>query len=301
MIIDFHTHLLPAGCLTNDFINYFQSRKIWDSQYSIMSSDNLIKLMDENNISSSIVLSLALSPVMTNPEIVKINEYVYEQVNKSKDRLSGFFTINPFFGDESMQILESSIRELGLSGLKLHPSFQEIYPGDKILYPFYKKMQDYGLPVLFHTGSIGVIPYKDCFSNPSHIDEVACDFPQLIIIVGHSGKIYYRETAMLLRKHKNVYADVSTNIGRDLLFGHHPMAWLLYKFKSYAGCINRVIFGSDYPFYMQDETLKCLYSAVGLLNEKYDSFITNEDVDKILFKNALNLLERIKDNNKIKK
>ncbi len=93
-------------------------------------------------------------------------------------------------------------------------------------------MQKYGLPVLFHTGSLGVIPYRDCFSNPSYIDEVSCDFPEFIIIVGHSGKIYFRETAMLLRKHKNVYADISTNIGRDPLFGHHPMAWLLYKFKS---------------------------------------------------------------------
>jgi uncharacterized protein len=299
MIIDFHTHLLPADCLTNDFINYFQSRKIWDSQCSIMSSDNLIKLMDDNNISFSVVLSVALSPGMTNTEIAKINEYVSAQINKNKDRLSGFFTMNPFFGDESMQILESSTRELGLSGLKLHPSFQEIYPGDKILYPFYKKMQDYGLPVLFHTGSIGVIPYMDCFSNPSHIDEVACDFPGLIIIIGHSGKIYYRETAMILRKHKNVYADISTNIGRDPLFGHHPMAWLLYKFKSYAGCMDRIIFGSDYPFYMQDETLSCLDKAVKLLNEKYDNFITKEDIDKILFKNALNLFERIKNYKKV--
>ncbi|MCE5329448.1 amidohydrolase family protein [bacterium] len=295
MIIDFHTHLLPADYLTDDLANYFKSRKIWDSQFSMLTSDCLLKIMDDNNIAASVVLSLALTPDMKNSEISRVNKYVSEQVYKNKDRLLGFFTLNPFFGDESMQVLESSIKDLGLLGLKIHPSFQEICPDDKTLYPFYKKMQDYGLPVLFHTGSIGIIPFKDSFSNPSHIDAVASDFPQLTIIIGHSGKIWHDETAMLLRKHKNVFADISTNIGRDSFSSEHPMAWLLYKFKSYAGCMDRLIFGSDYPFYMQDETINCLHKAVKLLNEKYNNFITDEDIEKILYKNALNLLNKIKD------
>jgi len=294
MIIDFHTHLLPTDYLTDDLISYFKSRKIWDKKNSILTYESLIKVMDENDISSSVVLSLALSPKIKNSEIIRINNYVSEQVHKNKDRLIGFFTLNPFFEDESIKIIESSIKDLGLLGLKIHPSFQEIYPNNKVLYPFYKKMQDYNLPVLFHSGSIGIIPYKDSFSNPSHIDEVACDFPQLTIIIAHSGKIWYEETAMLLRKHKNIYADISTNIGRSSFFSEHPMAWLLYKIKSYAGCIDRVLFGSDYPFYMQNETVDCLNKAANLLNEKYDNFITHEDLEKILYKNALSLINKIK-------
>ncbi|MDD5658537.1 MAG: amidohydrolase family protein, partial [Actinomycetota bacterium] len=64
--------------------------------------------------------------------------------------------------------------------------------------------------------------------------------------------------------------------------------------KSYSGCIDRVIFGSDYPFYMQNETLDCLEKAVSFLNKKYDDFITQDDLEKILYKNALNLISRIK-------
>lgn len=294
MVIDFHTHLLPADFLTNYLMDYFKSRKIWDKQYNVPTSDRLIKIMDDNNITESVVLSVVLTPEMKNTDIIKINSYVGEQVYKNKGRLIGFFTLNPFFEDEAMQIIESSIRDLGLLGLKVHPSFQEVYPNDKILYPFYKKMQDFCLPVFFHSGSVGIIPYKDSFSNPIFIDEVACDFPKLTIIIGHSGKIWYKETAMLLRKHKNVFADISTNIGRDPFFEEHPMAWLLYMIKSYSGCIDRVIFGSDYPFYMQNETLDCLEKAVSFLNKKYDDFITQDDLEKILYKNALNLISRIK-------
>jgi len=296
MLIDFHTHLWPEEYLTNDLINYFKSRNIWDDKKNILTSENLLKVMDKNDISNSVVLSCVLTPETKNLEIIKLNNYVSEQIQKDKERLIGFFTLNPFFEDEAARVMEISIKEFGLVGLKIHPSFQEIYPNDKRLYPFYKKMQDYGLPVLFHSGSIGIVPFRDSFSNPAYIDDVACDFPKLTIIIGHSGKIWHKETAMLMRKHKNIYADISTNIGRSPSCSEHPMAWLLYIFKSYAGCLDRLLFGSDYPFYMQDETLNILYSAVKLLNNKFDNFITDEDLENILYKNSVKLLEKIKNN-----
>jgi len=299
MIIDFHTHLWSYNCLTNDLIEYFKSRGIWDERYSILTAERLLKIMDSNNITQSVVLSSVLSPEIKNSDILKMNKYISDQISGSKERFLGFFTLNPFFEEEAIAVLETSIKELGLLGLKIHPSFQEIYPNDKILYPFYKKMEEYKLPVLFHSGSIGIIPYKDFYSNPSYIDEVACDFPKLTIIIGHAGKIWHTETAMLLRKHKNIYTDISTNIGRDSEFSEHPMLWLLYKIKSYAGCLNRVFFGSDYPLYMQDETLTCINSAIKLLNKRYDGFISDKDIEGIMFKNASNLINRIKNNSKI--
>jgi predicted TIM-barrel fold metal-dependent hydrolase len=294
MVIDFHTHLWPYDFLTDDLIKYFKSRGIWDERYSILTAQRLLDIMDHNDITQSIVLSSVLSPETKNSDILKMNEYISEQISVSKERFLGFFTLNPFFEEEAMDVLEASIRDLGLLGMKIHPSFQEIYPNNKILYPFYKKMEEYRLPVLFHSGSIGILPYKDFYSNPSFVDEVACDFPRLIIIIGHSGKIWYDETAMLLRKHKNIYSDISTNIGRDPEFGEHPMSWLLYKIKSYAGCLDRVFFGSDYPLYMQDETLTCINSAIKLLNKKYKGFIGNEDIENIMYGNASNLIDRIK-------
>lgn len=294
MLIDFHTHLWPHESLASDVINYLKSREIWDEQHSILTSERLLKVMDSNNIAVSVVLSSVLSPETKNTEIYSMNQYVSKQISANKDRLLGFFTLNPFFRKEALQLLERSIKELDLCGLKIHPSFQKIFPSDKKLYPFYKKMEEYGLPVLFHSGSIGIIPYKDFYSNPLFIDEVACDFPDLTIIIGHAGKIWHKETAMLLRKHKNIYADISTNIGRSASFSEHPMSWLLYKIKSYSGRIDRLLFGSDYPLYMQNETLECLKKAAMLLNSKYDDFITSDDMEKIMHKNAIRLLNRIK-------
>jgi predicted TIM-barrel fold metal-dependent hydrolase len=277
-------------------VQYFKSRNIWDENCSILTAGSLLKVMDDNDIHTSVVLSSVLTPETKNAEIVKMNEYISNQISGHRDRLLGFFTLNPFFEKEAMNVLETSIKELGLSGLKIHPSFQQIYPNDKIFHPFYKKMEEYKLPVLFHSGSIGIVPYKDAYSNPSFIDEVACNFPRLTIIIGHSGKIWYDETAMLLRKHKNIYADISTNIGRDPKFSEHPMSWLLYKVKSYSGCLDRIFFGSDYPMYMQSDTIDCLKKAAILLNKTYNDFITEEDIKMIMHDNALKMINSIKDN-----
>lgn len=295
-LIDIHTHLWPKKNITDSVINYFKARKIWDDKQSILSSERLLNIMDANNIEKSIILSAVFSPDTGNDEIQEMNQYVSGQVAVKKDRLIGFFTVNPFFKKEALLLLQKSIEELGLRGLKIHPSFQEIAPCDKRLYPFYEKMQEYGLPVLFHSGSIGIKPFKDSYSNPSLIDDVACDFPELTIIIGHAGKIWHKESAMLFRKHKNVFADISTNIGRNPLFSEHPMAWLLYITKTYADATDRLMFGTDYPLYMQDETIDCLQKAVLLVNKQYPGLITDDDIEKIMYKNASNLIEKINNN-----
>lgn len=290
MIIDVHTHLWPANYTTNFLIEYFKARKIWDESLSILSTVGLLKVMDSNNIKLSIVSGVALDASMSNDELDKVNIYVSNEVKNADGRLVGFCTVNPFGGKKSMDILKKGIEVLEHRGLKLHPSFQQFYPNDKKCYPLYEKMQEYGLPVLFHTGSIGVTPFRDIYSYPTYLDDVACDFPKLVIILGHAGKIWHDEVVMLMRKHKNLYADISTNLGRAEEFKSIPLAWFLYRAKIWTGNFDRVLFGSDYPFYLQDETLESLEEARDYLNEENKNFMTDEEIKKITFSNAEKLI-----------
>jgi hypothetical protein len=83
---------------------------------------------------------------------------------------------------------------------------------------------------------------------------------------------------MLLRKHTHVYADISTNIGRFALYKSAPLEWMLYKVKVWAGGLEKVLFGSDYPFYFQKETLESLEMARDCLNKNFENFITDDDM-----------------------
>ena len=169
--------------------------------------------------------------------------------------------------------------------MKIHPSIQAFHPNEKQVYPLYAFAQKHKLPVLVHTGGISVLPFRDGFAFPHFLDDVGCDFPELFIILGHGGRIYYDQTAMMMRKHKNMYADISTNFGRSARYASVPLEWLLQKVKVWAGSLDKVLFGSDFPFYLQDETLSALRKAQTALNRQDDDFVSDEDMNNILYGN----------------
>ena len=294
MLIDVHTHIWPKGFTTDYLIKYFKSRGIWDDSLTIITAEGLLKEMDKNDISLSIISSVAIKQGMTNDELDVVNTYVSREFKKYPGRLAGFCSVDPFGESKSIEILKKGIEDLGHIGLKLHPPFQSFYPNDKRCFSIYKKMQEYKMPVLFHCGSVGVLPFRDDFAKPSYLDEVAINFPELPIIIGHSGKIWFDETVMLMRKHKNIYADISTNLGRNEEFKFMPMTWLLSKIRIWAGSFDRVFFGTDYPMYMPQETIKGLNDAKDYLNKEKKDFVSKEDIKKITFLNAQKLIDSIR-------
>jgi predicted TIM-barrel fold metal-dependent hydrolase len=294
MSIDVHTHLWPVSETTPDLLQYFQKRGTGDTLSSLFSSSGLLELMEKKNIERSIVSAIPLRSGMSNADLRPFNAYVNQQVASAGGKLVGFFTVDPFGGNESINISRRSIEESGFRGMKLHPVIQQFYPNDGRLYPIYEEMQNYGIPILFHSGGIGIVPFKDAFGQPRLLDDVACDFPDLPILMGHGGRIWYDETAMMLRKHKNVYIDISTNFGRSKDQKHEPMEWLLYKIKVWAGGFEKVLFGSDYPFYFQDETLEVLSRVQEALNRRSPDFFSDADMEAITVRNPLKFCERFK-------
>ena len=66
-----------------------------------------------------------------------------------------------------------------------------------------------GLPVLSHLGAQPSPRAMLKYSLPLLIDEIAQVFPDLKFIMAHMAHPWQRDCALVLRKHPNVYADVS--------------------------------------------------------------------------------------------
>jgi predicted TIM-barrel fold metal-dependent hydrolase len=292
VMIDVHTHLWPASETSRELLNYFEKRKMADRLSHFFSSDGLLEMMEDKNIAKSIVSAIPLHSGMSNEDLSPFNDHVRKEIGKAQDRLIGFCTVDPLGGRESVSILKKYIEEGGFRGLKLHPCIQEFYPNDERVYALYETMQQYGLPVLFHTGGLGIPFFRDSFGQPSLLDDVACRYPELPILMGHAGRIWYDETAMLLRKHSCVYADISTNMGRSKENASGPMEWLLTRVKVWAGSFDRMLFGSDYPFYFPDETLDALKGAQKALNRHSRDFMTDSDIVSITDTNPSQFIER---------
>jgi len=70
------------------------------------------------------------------------------------------------------------------------------------------------------------------------MDDVAVDFPDLVLVQSHCGRpIWYETATAMARLHKNVYMEVA---------GLPPQRLLTY-FPELERLIDKVIYGSDWP------------------------------------------------------
>jgi predicted TIM-barrel fold metal-dependent hydrolase len=175
-----------------------------------------------------------LSPITTG---MMSNEVVLEFC-REVDFLIPFCNINPFLVADLARELERYVTEMGFRGIKLYPTYQHFYPNDSRLYPLYAKAQELGIPVMLHTGSSIFRGSRLKYGDPLHLDDVAVDFPDLTLLMVHSGRgFWYDRAYFLARLHPNLYMEIS---------GLPPQKLLDY-FPELERVADKVIFGSDWP------------------------------------------------------
>ncbi|MDP4109711.1 MAG: amidohydrolase family protein [Bacillota bacterium] len=186
------------------------------------------------------------------------NEEIKKLVEISPDRFIGFASVDPRRKDAE-EVLEYAFMDLGLSGLKLHPSKQEFYPADKMLEPLYKLCIKYNKPVLFHAGLSWEPDALSKYSKPENFEEVAYNYPELRICLGHFGWPWVKETAAIMLKYTNVYADTG------LLYFDNAREFFGHVFEKELGISwidrslrHQVMFGSNNPRFEQIRMLEAL-------------------------------------------
>src|SRR5207302_9606312 len=95
---------------------------------------------------------------------------------------------------------EPADKVLGLGATKFPPGVQALYPNDATLYPLMEKIQELGVPALFHTGTNGLgagtpggMGIKLDYTRPIYLDALAADFPGLTIIGAHPSWPWHEE------------------------------------------------------------------------------------------------------------
>ena len=172
------------------------------------------------------------------------------------------------------------MRDLGLRGVKFHPTAQAFYPNDVRFYPMWEKCAELGVPVLIHTGVTGFgagapggggLKTKYCAPIP-YIDDLAADFPQLTVIMAHPGFPWVEEQMAVLLHKPNVHMDLS---------GYSPR-YFQPPILTYGNSLlqDRMMFGSDYPSLRPDRWLTDFAEAP----------FREEVRDKILIENARRIL-----------
>lgn len=257
MILDAHTHIWAAADMPEPVHDYLRGH---GHDVADVTASDLLASMDDNGIDRALVAALPAGPDDDAARVASVNDYVHRQVGQAPDRLAAFCTVNPLDPTAPEQ-LRRCVEDLGFRGLKLHGSIQQMAVDDRRLHPLFAVMQSFRLPVLMHSGGMGVRPYRDDYTRVHRFDAVANAFPDMPLILGHAGRMDHATTAELLRKHPQVYADVSSNIGRAKAAAGWPIRELMANVAGWAGTTQRILFGSDFPLYSQRATIAALDAA----------------------------------------
>lgn len=211
------------------------------------------------------------------------NRFVADYVRRFPQKLIGFAGVDPT-EDTALDELYTAKEDLRLQGLTVSPANQDFHPADSRAMELYAKAEALGMPVLFHPSGQLSDRSKLEFGRPYLLDEVARSFPKMRIIVAQLGQPWIDETICLLGKHGNVFADVSGLLGRT---------WQAYNalvsvFQN--GVIDKLLFGSDFPYTSAIECIEALYSINQLAQGTNLPVVPREALRGIVERDALSLL-----------
>ena len=263
MIIDIHNHLTVKS-----------------SPYHLPVEEYL-RAMDENGVEKAVILGKDYGEIGDRQGSNLPDEETAAFVKSHPDRFIGFTAVHPDRGvDINLRRVERAVHDLGLRGIKINPHAGH-YPNDERLYPVYEQATKHGIPVMFHTGvkapSEGT---RVKYCHPIYLDDVAVDFPDMTIIMAHSGYPWVEEAILVGLYAGNVYADISTLPQIEGALGYEVMLPTLRKFILAWGP-QRVLFGSDGIFNLED-TIRAVNSA---------DFLSEEDKKKLFRENAKRVLK----------
>ncbi len=207
MVIDVHTHpIFFEGICENEDVLTFRKEQFGIFKQSPQSIEQILIGMDYGGIDKSVLLPEDISTI-SGGHIVS-NEEIKKLVDMVPDRFIGFASVDPQRSD-ALEVLDYAFKDLGLMGLKLHPSKQEFFPSDERLKPIYNKCIEYNKPIIFHAGMSWEPNALAKYSQPLNFEEVALHYPELRICLAHFGWPWIHETIMLMLKYPNVYTDTS--------------------------------------------------------------------------------------------
>ncbi len=280
MIVDVHSH---AWDFPNDFNDAFiaqakRARAGMEVDLSVRLEDYDAGCSDDEEVKTIVFGGKAkLSGMWVD------DQYVADYVAQAPERLIGFQSIDPTV-DGWADELRHGHQDLGLKGIKLLPMYAGFHPQDPMMREMWVYAQKHNLPVLLHTGTTFISQAPIEMTLPRHLDEVATDFPDVKIICAHLGHPYEGECVAVIRKHPNVYADISALFYRP--FQLYQSLMLVQEY----GVWEKVLFGTDYPFTTVSDTMDGVRNLNNMLEGSALPRLDTEQIETMIYRDSLGLL-----------
>ena len=205
------------------------------------------------------------------------NELVAGIVKRFPGRFVGFGSVDPYKPDAADRVRR--LPDLGLVGLKLHPTMQGFDPSTDAAMHLFEAAATARLAVITHAGTSGLgagCPggqgLRIDLARPILLDRAAAAFPETPIVLAHVGWPWHLETLAMALHKSNVYIDIS-----GWRYRYLPPEVLRDMKGRLSG---QFLFGTDVP----------MFSPADLLEEFAALQLPDGVAAKVLSENAKRLL-----------
>jgi hypothetical protein len=203
--------------------------------------------MDEGGIDRSLI-SAWVGPrgaLVSNDEVAAF-------VREAPDRLVGVGSVDIRRPRDAVRELRRCVRELRFKAVRVLPWLWELPPTHARFYPVLAECCELDIPFCTQVGHTGPLMPSE-FGRPiPYIDQVAIDFPELVVVCGHIGYPWTEEMVAVATKHANVYVDTSA-----YTIERYPRALTDYL---RAHGRDKVLFGTNWPMVSPAKALAALPS-----------------------------------------
>jgi predicted TIM-barrel fold metal-dependent hydrolase len=187
--------------------------------------DELLRQMDARDIARAILGPVGRWAAVDNHEG---NIALADAARRHPDRLTGFASANPWYGQRAEQELRRALAD-GLIGLKLVPAQQGVPLLSPLLDGLLQVVAERALPVYVVTG----VPVM---SEPLQVAELARRWPTVPFVLGRSGRTDFAlDLLPALTNAPNLIAETAHNGAGDIA-----------RIVEAIGA-DRVMFASDWP------------------------------------------------------
>lgn len=213
------------------------------------------------------------------------NDYMADAFRQHPDRLVGFASINPKFGEAAVAEIERCAA-LGFRGIgELGPGGNGYDFNDPDFLAVLECAQHHHLPVCIHCGEpVGhLYPGKDTTSL-APLPDIAARFPDLKLILAHmgGGMPFFSMNPKLGNSMDNVYYDTAAN---PLLYGIRSIKAVM----DMAGK-DKLLYGSDFPLLLYPSRFREMDFSLFLSDIQENGGLNPEEKKRFLSENLRRLL-----------
>ena len=247
MITDYHTHIFPPSA-TVERERWLRCDATFRELYTnpkakLASAEELVAAMDEDGVERSVAMGMG----WTDPGVAReANDYIIESASRYPDRIIGFCSVNPAWGDVAAREVERCAK-LGLRGIgELHPDTQRFDIGDSAtMAPVLEVAQEHGLVITTHSSEPVGHTYAGKGSTTPQVlmrfIENAQAYPNVKIVCAHwgGGLPFYALMPEVKSALANVWFDTAAS----------PLLYTPDVFPTVAALVGpeKILPGSDFP------------------------------------------------------